>query len=150
MVVMGTSQGGLQSLMTAGLHPDITAALALVPAGFDMHGPVLGRKGGWPQWYDAIENKNVQKVREASRYFDVANFVPRIKCPVLVGIGLLDQTCPPEGIYAGLNQLYSQKEIILLPNSEHQAKNDSQQRYYDRAEKDWLPELLKGELPTFN
>ena len=150
MVVMGTSQGGLQSLMTAGLHPDITAALALVPAGFDMHGPVLGRKGGWPQWYDAIENKDVQKVREASRYFDVANFVPRIKCPVLVGIGLLDQTCPPEGIYAGLNQLYSQKEIILLPNSEHQAKNDSQQRYYDRAEKDWLPELLKGELPTFN
>ena len=150
LVVMGASQGGLQSLMTAGLHPDITAALALVPAGFDMHGPILGRKGGWPQWYGATENKNIQKVREASRYFDVANFVPRIKCPILVGIGLLDEVCPPEGIYAGLNQLSAQKEIILLQNSEHQNKNNSQQRYYERAEEDWLPVLLKGDQPTFN
>lgn len=149
LVVMGTSQGGLQSIMTAGLHPKISASLALVPAGFDMHGPKVGRKGGWPQWYDAVENRDAQKVREASRYFDVANFVPRIKCPVLVGVGLLDEVCPPEGIYAGLNQLTSQKEIILLPNSEHQEKDDSQKPYYNRAENGWLPTLLKGENPSY-
>lgn len=148
LVVMGTSQGGMQSLVTAGLHPKISASLALVPAGFDMYGPKIGRRGGWPQWYNATENKDAEKVRETSRYFDVANFIPRIKCPVLVGIGLLDQTCPPEGIYAGLNQLDTQKEIILLPNSEHQAKNHSQKRYYDRAEEHWLPVLLKGTNPV--
>ncbi|MFK7812346.1 MAG: acetylxylan esterase [Maribacter sp.] len=148
LVVMGTSQGGLQSIMTAGLHPQISASLALVPAGFDMHGPKVGRKGGWPQWYGATQNKDAEKVRDASRYFDVANFVPRIECPVLVGIGLLDETCPPEGIYAGLNQLNSKKEIILLPLSEHQNKNNSQQPYYDKAEKDWLHQLLKGDLPS--
>jgi len=147
LVVMGTSQGGLQSLMTAGLHPKISASLALVPAGFDMHGPAVGRKGGWPQWYSTINNKDAEKVREASRYFDVANFVPGIKCQVLVGIGLLDETCPPEGIYAGINQLTSEKEVILLPNSGHQNKNDSQQPYYDRAEKEWLPALLRGKKP---
>ncbi len=147
LVVTGGSQGGLQSLMTAGLHPKITAALALVPAGFDMHGPVVGRKGGWPQWYNAIEDKNSQKVREASRYFDVANFVPHIKCPVLVGIGLLDEVCPPEGIYAGMNLLKSNKEIILLPNSGHQNKDDSQQPYYQRMMNDWLPALMKGDDP---
>ncbi len=147
LVVTGGSQGGLQSLMTAGLHPKITAALALVPAGFDMHGPVVGRKGGWPQWYNAIEDKNSQKVREASRYFDVANFVPHIKCPILVGIGLLDEVCPPEGIYAGINLLKSNKEIILLPNSGHQNNDDSQQPYYQRMMNDWLPALMKGDDP---
>jgi cephalosporin-C deacetylase-like acetyl esterase len=144
LVVMGGSQGGLQSLMTAGLHPKITAALALVPAGFDMQGPVVGRKGGWPQWYDAFEDNDPLKVRETSRYFDVANFVPHIKCPVLVGIGLLDEVCPPEGIYAGMNQLNVNKEIILLPNSGHQNKDDSQQPYYQRMGNDWLPALMEG------
>jgi len=147
LVVMGTSQGGLQSLMTAGLHPKISAALALVPAGFDMKGPSVGRKGGWPHWYDTTENKNISKVRETSRYFDVANFIPKIKCPVLVGIGLLDETCPPEGIYAGLNQLTTTKEIVLLPNSEHQNKNNSQKTYYDKIEDQWLPNLLQGKHP---
>lgn len=148
LVVMGASQGGLQSLMTAGLHPKISASLALVPAGFDMHGPVVGRQGGWPQWYKKIEHKDSIKVRETSRYYDVANFIPQIKCPVLVGIGLLDETCPPEGIYAGMNQLLTQKEIIVLPNSMHQNINDSHQPYYERAEEYWLPKLLEGQIPT--
>ncbi len=141
LVVMGASQGGLQSLVTAGLHPKITAALALVPAGFDTMGPTVGRKGGWPNWYTNTKNKNATKVHETSRYFDVANFIPAIKCPVLVGIGLLDATCPPEGIYAGLNQLTTFKELLLLPASEHQSKEGSQDAYHHRVDSYWLPRL---------
>ncbi len=141
LVVMGASQGGLQSLVTAGLHPKISAALALVPAGFDTMGPTIGRKDGWPNWYTNTKNKDVAKVHETSRYFDVANFIPSIKCPVLVGIGLLDATCPPEGIYAGLNQLKASKELILLPKSEHQSKEGSQDAYHQRVDSYWLPRL---------
>ncbi len=144
LVVMGASQGGLQSLVTAGLHPKITAALALVPAGFDTMGPTVGRKDGWPHWYTNTENKNPEKVHLTSKYFDVANFVPRIECPVLVGVGLLDQTCPPEGIYAGINQLKTHKEILLLPKSEHQSKGGSQDAYHARADDVWLPKLRTG------
>ncbi len=50
LVVTGGSQGGMQTLMIAGLHAGVTAALACVPAGSDMLGPDIGRKGGWPQW----------------------------------------------------------------------------------------------------
>ncbi|MCB0689696.1 MAG: acetylxylan esterase, partial [Saprospiraceae bacterium] len=120
IVVTGDSQGGMQTIVTAGLHPDITAAMALVPAGFDMLGPELDRKGGWPQWYQQIENKDSSAVREASRYYDAANFVPDISCPVLVGVGLLDETCPPQGIIAGMNQIDKQKKMIYLPQSQHQ------------------------------
>ncbi len=143
LVVMGTSQGGLQALMTAGIHPHITAAMALVPAGFDNLGPEIGRKGGWPQWYTQTEQKDAKKVHETSKYYDVANFVSSIKCPVLVGVGLLDQICPPEGIFAGLNQVTAHKEVIILPNSAHQDKNGSQEYYVKRSEV-WLRELSEG------
>lgn len=144
LVVTGTSQGGQQALMTAGFHPGITACMALVPAGFDMLGPELGRKGGWPQWYNQTSGKDPDKVHKASRYYDVANFIPRIKCPVLVGVGLLDETCPPEGILAGLNQLKGPKEIMLLPRSRHQNWNGGQDPYNTRFHEVWLPALKTG------
>lgn len=148
LAVMGDSQGGQQSLMIAGLHPDITAAMALVPAGFDMLGPELGRKGGWPQWYDQTEGKDADEVHTASKYFDVTHFIPNIKCPVLVGVGLLDETCPPEGILAGLNQLKSNKEIILLPLSQHQDRTGkTQASYKNKRDREWLPKLKKGQRP---
>jgi cephalosporin-C deacetylase len=130
--------------MTSGLFPGITACLALVPAGFDMLGPEVGRKGGWPQWYDWAEGKDPAKVHEVSRYFDVANFVPNIKCPILVGVGLLDETCPPEGILAGLNQYTGPKEVMLLPSSGHQNWKGSQVPYQQRRDEVWLPALKEG------
>ena len=150
LVVMGDSQGGMQSIMTAGLHPDITAAIALVPAGFDMLGPDIGRRGGWPQWYDQTVGKEPVKVHETSRYFDVSNFVPAIKCPVLVGVGLLDETCPPEGIIAALNQLSGLKEVVILPRSGHQDKNGSQAAFRDTRDKIWFPALRKGKIPKIH
>ena len=95
LVVMGDSQGGQQTLMIAGLHPkNLTAALALVPAGGDMLAPKAGRAPGFPQWYYCTEDKDAAKVHEASRYYDVANFARHIKCPVLVGLGLCDERVP--------------------------------------------------------
>lgn len=144
LVVMGSSQGGMQSLMTAGLHPRITAALANVPAGCDMLGPNAGRAPGWPQWLTRVEGKDAAKVREASRYYDVANFAPRIKCPVLVSVGLLDETCPPAGILAAMNLISAPKEIVLLPKSNHQGDGNTQAAYNDRCYNVWLPALREG------
>ena len=144
LVVMGDSQGGQQALVTAGLHPSVTAAIALVPAGFDMLGPRVGRKGGWPQWYNNVEGKDPAKVREASRYYDVANFIPNIKCSVLVGVGLLDEVCPPEGILAGLNQLKIPKMVMVLPESTHQDKDGSQELFKTERDMVWLQSLQAG------
>jgi cephalosporin-C deacetylase len=150
LVVTGDSQGGQQTLMTAGFFPGITAALALVPAGCDMLGPDAGRRGGWPQWYDKVDGKNPQNVHEASRYFDVANFASRIKCPVLVGFGLIDETCPPEGVLAAFNQMSSPKEMVVLPKSPHQDANGSQAAYRQRRDDVWLPALRDGRPAPVN
>nr|WP_321410679.1 acetylxylan esterase [uncultured Carboxylicivirga sp.] len=149
LVVTGTSQGGMQALMTAGFFPGITGCVALVPAGFDMMGPVVGRKGGWPQWYDCTwGDRDTDRVRNTSRYYDVANFVSNIKCPVYVGVGLIDEVCPPEGIIAGLNQLKKKKkEIMIMVDSPHQNVNGSQDNFNYMRDKVWFPALKDGNRP---
>jgi len=144
LVVVGTSQGGWQTLMIAGLHPKITAAMALVPAGCDMLGPDVGRRPGWPQWYDQTAGKDPARVHESSRYYDVVNFAPRIKCPMLVGLGLVDQVCPPAGVMAAVNQIDAPTEVVILPLSAHQEIDGSQRAFNDRCYGAWLPALRAG------
>ncbi len=143
LLVTGGSQGGLQTLMTAGLHPAITAAIASVPAGCDLTGPTVGRSPGWPMWWWKTEGKDAAKVREASRYYDVVNFASQIKCPVLAGVGLVDETCPPAGIMAALNQSKAPKEIVLLPGAGHANLNNSHGPFEARS-RAWKQALLEG------
>ena len=65
---------------------------------------------------------------------------------MLVGVGLIDQTCPPAGIYAAMNQVASPKEIVLLPRGEHQNRKGSHNAYYTRNGV-WLSALRQG-LPA--
>lgn len=150
LVVQGGSQGGMQALMTAGFHPKITAALASVPAGCDMLGPDVGRQAGWPMWYWKTEGRDAKKVREASRYYDVINFIPKVKCPVLVSAGLIDTVCPPAGIIAAFNQIRAPKEIVILPNGDHIGINDSHAAYNARCWGKWLPALREGKAAPVN
>ena len=152
IVVMGQSQGGQQTLMLAGLCPgDITAALALVPAAADMLAPEVGRADGFPDWYSNTNGKDAQKVHAASRYYDPVNFASRIKCPVLIALGLHDeQLAPPSSILAVANEITAPKEVIILAKSGHQNEHGSQEPFFHRADYDWLPALKAGRPAPVN
>jgi cephalosporin-C deacetylase len=144
LVVSGTSQGGLQTLMLAGLHPKITAAMANVPAGCDQAGILAGRACGWPavgMWLNGDERK---KVFDVSRYYDVVNFAANIKCPVLVSAGMIDETCPPAGVFAAVNQTKGPREIVVLPLSDHMGKDNAQGPMFSRMGA-WRAAVLKGQ-----
>jgi cephalosporin-C deacetylase-like acetyl esterase len=119
LVVHGGSQGGYQAIVTAGMHPAVTAMAANVPAGCDHTGKRAGRAYGWPGFGNRTWMKDVEKRVEVGRYFDAMNFAPKFKGPAIVGVGLIDTTCPPEGIYAAVNQLSGPKQIVLMPLSGH-------------------------------
>jgi cephalosporin-C deacetylase len=144
LVVMGTSQGGQQSLVIAGLHPKLTAMSAMVPAGCDVTGPTIGRAAGFPYWADHAKWTKNEKILETGRYFDAVNFAPNVKCPSLVALGLIDQTCPSAGVFAACNRFGGPKEVIVMVNSDHQGRNKSQAEYYAKSEA-WLKQLAKGE-----
>ncbi|HEY3332901.1 MAG TPA: acetylxylan esterase [Capsulimonadaceae bacterium] len=143
MVASGTSQGGFQTLALTGLHPRITAALALVPAGCDQTAPLAGRAISWPYWLSRVQNGNDAKLKEACRYFDGVNFAHNIRVPLMIGAGWIDQTSRPTGVLAAFNQATGPKELVPLPLSDHQGHGNSQAPYYPRQQA-WLSALKTG------
>jgi cephalosporin-C deacetylase len=143
LVVAGTSQGGLQSIVTAAIYPKITALMADVPAGCDTTGLCADRAPGWPYSGSNMKNARDQKIMDTSRYFDAVNFASRVKCPALVATGLIDVTCPPAGVLAACNQLQGPKEVLVMVNAGHSG-SDHAQVLYDTRSNAWIAELLKG------
>ncbi len=80
------------------------------------------------------------------RYFDVVNFASRVRCPVLAGIGMVDETCPPAGIMAAMHEMKGPKEMVLLPHGSHQADGNAHQEFYNRSAA-WLEALKQGKAP---
>jgi cephalosporin-C deacetylase-like acetyl esterase len=143
LIVSGGSQGGQQAIMIAGLYPHFTAALAIRPAGGDMRAPEAGRAPGWPMWYDWAQDKDPEKVHHASEYFDPANFAPHINCPVLAGLGLLDEVAAPASILAVMNRVAAPKEIVIMPQATHQSEGETSKPYYTRWGL-WMWNLRQG------
>ncbi|MBM3858500.1 MAG: acetylxylan esterase [Verrucomicrobia bacterium] len=110
VVVHGTSQGGYQSLVAAGLDSRVTFLAAGVPAGCDHTGCVVGRVNGWPKFIPTGEKPDANVVK-AVRYFDAVNFAARSKAGGIITVGFIDTTCPPTSVYAAYNALPGRKEI---------------------------------------
>ena len=133
LVVTGTSQGGLQSFVAAGLNHKVTGLMALAPAGCDDTGDLAGRRPGWPYFLANAGSHELQQVRETSRYFDGVNFAARVTCPALIGLGLIDTTAPPSGVFAAINQLKGPKQVVVMPEANHHGDNHTHVAYTDRA-----------------
>lgn len=148
IVLMGGSQGGQQALVGAGLCPDVvTAALPFVPAASDNWAESIGRHSGFPFWWNQVDNRDANAVRETSKYFDPVYFARRVRCPVLTGTGLKDDLAPPSSVLAVYNQITAPKEIVILAKAGHVDEKGSQQPYQDRVYGAWLPALARGEAP---
>ena len=140
IVLMGTSMGGQQSLMLAGLRPEkISAVLVCVPSGADSNGDLHGRKAGYPNW-----PSNDPKVMSTALYFDTINFASKIQAPVLAAMGFIDTTSPPAGIWTELNQISVVKEPLPMIESEHNNLTPQKEQNWDARSKELLGVLLKG------
>jgi cephalosporin-C deacetylase len=140
IVLMGTSMGGQQSLVLAGLRPEkISAVLVCVPAGADANGDLHGRKAGYPNW-----PSDNPKVMSAALYFDPINFASRIQAPVLAAIGFIDTISPPAGIWTALNQIPGPKEPLPMIESEHNNYTPQKEQNWDARSKELLGILLHG------
>jgi cephalosporin-C deacetylase-like acetyl esterase len=140
IVLMGTSMGGQQSLVLAGLRPEkISAVLVCVPSGTDTNGDLHGRRSGYPNW-----PADDPKVMRTALYFDPVNFASRIKAPVLAAIGFIDTISPPAGIWTALNQIPVAKEPLPMVESEHNNFTPEKEQDWDARSNELLGILLKG------
>ncbi|MEO7193163.1 MAG: acetylxylan esterase, partial [Vicinamibacterales bacterium] len=140
LVVMGGSMGGQQSLALAGLRPDkISAALVCVPAGADSNGNLHDRKAGYPNWPSG--NPDVMRT---ALYFDTVNFASRIKAPVMAGIGFIDTTSPPAGVWTMLNQISRPVEAFPMLESEHDNLTPDKARACPARSNEILDGMVRG------
>jgi len=121
LVVHGSSQGGAQSIVAAGLDARVTFIAAGVPAMCDHTGIVAGRVNGWPKFIASGSDnaKPDPKVVEAVRYYDAMNFGTRAKAEAILTVGFIDTTCPPTSVYAAYNAYAGKKTIFNDPPSTH-------------------------------
>ncbi len=121
LVVYGSSQGGAQAMAGAGLDPRVTVMAASVPAMCDLSGALLDRRGGWPRAMP--ENLEDPEKRAAIyrtfQYFDSGLFAKRTRAKTIVSLGLIDGTCPADGIQASINNLRNEVVPLYRPEMGH-------------------------------
>lgn len=118
LLATGVSQGGFQAIALAALEPRVSAVITRIPAGAESAGIFAGRGHGWPYWTTPTA-PNAEIIKETSRYYDIINFAPRVTVPTLVGMGLIDTTCPPSGVHGMINELQGAKEVVFSPLEGH-------------------------------
>lgn len=128
----GGSQGGAFTLISAALDHRVNAIAPYVPFLSDypdyfniVHWPAEPVKNA-----SAVAGMTEEEMYRVMSYFDIKNFTRRIQCPVLMGVGLQDPTCPPHTNFSGYNLIASEKEFIIYPKLGHTVDYD-----------DWNPRI---------
>jgi len=116
----GGSQGGGFSFMTAALDDRVSYCVADIPWLCDWVN--YFKTTHWDEidtWLAGSSGKNWTSMLKTLGYFDTMNMADKIKCPVLMGIGLQDQVCPPATSFATYNLIQSKKEYLVYPKAGH-------------------------------
>jgi len=143
MVVMGTSMGGQQSFVTAGLNPRVTHLVVNVPAGADVTAALHKRWPSYPNW-----DVTRPDVLATARYFDTANFASRITAQSLVAMGFIDDVSAPAGVWSVFNQIRGKKEALPMPDSPHNhLATPAMQRPFTARSGEWLDAIVHGRDP---
>ena len=123
----GNSQGGALTIACAALEPRIKKAAPLHPFlcdykrvwDMDLDIDAYGEIRYFFRMFDP-EHKKETEIFYQLGYIDLQNIAKRIKADVLVGIGLLDNICPPSTCFAAYNKMKCNKEIKVYPDFKHE------------------------------
>ena len=117
----GGSQGGAFTLVSAALDDRIAAIAPYIPFLSDF--PDYFNIVHWPadpvKAAAATSGIAEDAMYKTLSYFDMKNLARWIRCPVLMGAGLQDETCPPHTNFAGYNLISSPKEFVIYPDKGH-------------------------------
>lgn len=131
LIAVGTSQGGGQALVAAGIDPDVTCCVAYVPALCDHGGFAVGRESGWPRFHKE-EGGTSPEVMTVADYIDAVNFARKITgADTVLTTGFIDLSCTPSSVFAAYNVIPSgSKQIWCSPPSDHSVPRE----FYSRGD----------------
>ena len=141
IIVAGGSQGGGIALAAASLAKGIFAALPDVP--FLCHFKrATEMVDTFPYHeitsYCRIHRDKVDQVFHTLSYFDNLNLVQRATCPALISVGMHDPVCPPDTIFAAINNYGGKVTTSIYEYNTHEGGSVSHQLVQAK----WISQLL--------
>lgn len=123
IIASGGSMGGFLAMATAAVDNRVALCSAQNPILSDVNN--LDGEVDWPlidirKYISARPGLSFSKVMNNLNYFDTKNFATMIKCPTLLGIGLLDPIVPPNNAYIDYNNISAKKHIIIFRDLAHE------------------------------
>jgi len=123
VAVLGGSQGGGIALAVAGLVPDLSAVVALVPFLCDFpRSMVMSSLGPYDELvkYFAVHRERLGLIDTTLPYFDAVNFAKRAVAPAWLSVALMDRVCPPSSVFGAFQAYKGEKDIAIWPFNEHE------------------------------
>lgn len=116
LLLVGGSQGAFQTFAGAYLDDRVTAIATSVAAGSNI------AEGGWPFSCGEMEKlTKAQRLQQGKNapYVDNVSFASKLTIPAAMTVGLIDETCPSNGVYAVYNAYQGPKVIFAGPEMPH-------------------------------
>ena len=135
ITVLGGSQGASLALVVAALkNKIINTCVADVPIYCDMHvnlemEPQIKEEAFTFKYINRFLNKQAgvftkEQFLQNFSYFEIQNFIPQIKCSVLMAAAFKDALAPASTVFSGFNKLNpkvrQKSEIYTFPNLAHE------------------------------
>jgi cephalosporin-C deacetylase-like acetyl esterase len=138
--VTGGSMGGYLTVATAALDDRVTICSAQNPIFSDVR--QLVGEVEWPmsdliKYTKTRPGLTVDKMLDNLDYFDIKNFAPRLNCPMLMAIGLLDPLAPPNNEYASYNIFPGDKKLMVYKDKAHEVGDN-----FGTMEAKWMAEAF--------
>lgn len=123
----GGSQGGGLTLACAALEPRIKRAAPVFPFlcdyrrvwDIDLDVDAYAELRAYFRRFDPLHERE-EAVFTKLGYVDVQHLCPRIRAEVLMGMGLMDQICPPSTQFAAYNKIEARKSLAIYPDFGHE------------------------------
>lgn len=124
---IGGSQGGGLALACAALEPSIARVASLYPFlcdwlrvwELDLAVAAYGGLREHLRWFDPLHERK-DEFFTTMGYIDVQHLASRIEGNVLMGIGLMDDICPPSTQFAAYNKIRAPKQRLIYPDYGHE------------------------------
>jgi cephalosporin-C deacetylase len=141
IITAGGSQGGGIALAAASLSNQVFATIPDVP--FLCHFEhAVNITDSFPYQeivqYCKTHRLEVERVFETLSYFDCMNLVTKATAPAFISVGLHDPICPPETIFAMINNYAGPTTIQTWAYNTHEGGSVQQQL----LQADWLNKLI--------
>ncbi len=123
ILASGGSMGGYLAIALAGVDSRVNLSSAQNPILCDIRG--LVGEVDWPvsslKKYVATQpGLTLEKVLNTLDYYDGKNFAVNVKCPFLMGIGLVDPFAPPNNEFATYNLVPGRKRVMIFKDLSHE------------------------------